>query len=131
MERLSFSSPQTTGPINGSWNWAKSLSLGYASDPELRGEMAERRHILIADDHPLMRSALVQAVSRALPDVELLEAANLDEVIAAIRAQPSDAAVDLVLLDLHMPGTNGFAGLFLIRAEFPTVAVIVISASED
>ena len=91
--------------------------------------MPERRRILIADDHPLMRSALAQAVSRALPDVELLEAANLDEVIAAIRAQPPDAVVDLVLLDLHMPGTNGFTGLFLIRAEFPAVAVIVISAS--
>jgi DNA-binding NarL/FixJ family response regulator len=98
--------------------------------PEGR-KMPERRRILIADDHPLMRSALAQAVSRALPDVELLEAANLDEVIAAIRAQPPDAVVDLVLLDLHMPGTNGFTGLFLIRAEFPAVAVIVISASED
>ncbi len=93
--------------------------------------MAERHRVLIADDHPLMRSALAQAVSRALPDVELLEAASLDHVSAAIRAQPSAAAVDLVLLDLHMPGMNGFTGLFLIRAEFPSIAVIVVSASED
>jgi DNA-binding NarL/FixJ family response regulator len=53
-------------------------------------EMAERRHILIADDHPLMRSALAQGVARALPDVELLEAASLDQVFAALRDQLPD-----------------------------------------
>src|ERR1700730_2057093 len=131
MERLSFSSPQTTGPINGSWNWAKSLSLGYASDPELRAEMAERRHILIADDHPLMRSALAQAVARALPDVELLEAASLDQVFSVLHDRLLDNAIDLVLLDLHMPGMSGFTGLHSIRAEFPAIPVVVISASED
>ena len=93
--------------------------------------MAPRHRVLIADDHPLMRGALAQAVSRALPDVELLEAASLDHVTAAIRPQPSAAPVDLVLLDLHMPGMNGFTGLFLIGAEFPSIAVIVVSASED
>ena len=77
--------------------------------------MPERRRILIADDHPLMRTALAQAVSRALSGIELIEAANLDEVISGIRAQPPDAPVELVLLDLHMPGMNGFTGLFLIR----------------
>jgi DNA-binding NarL/FixJ family response regulator len=45
--------------------------------------MPERRRILMADDHPLMRTALAQAVSRALSGIELIEAANLDEVISA------------------------------------------------
>jgi len=93
--------------------------------------MAEARRILIADDHPMMRSALAQLVVRALRDTEVLEAATLDQVIAAVRAQPSRAGVELVLLDLNMPGMNGFTGLVLIRAEFPALPVIVISASED
>ena len=93
--------------------------------------MAEARRILIADDHPMMRSALAQLVTQALPETVLLEAATLDQVIAAVGAQPSPAAVDLLLLDLNMPGMNGFGGLVLIRAEFPALPVIVISASED
>jgi DNA-binding NarL/FixJ family response regulator len=93
--------------------------------------MAERRHILIADDHPLMRSALAQAVARALLDVDLLEAASLDQVCSVLRYQLPDNAIDLVLLDLHMPGMCGFTGLFSIRAEFPAIPVVVISASED
>src|SRR5262249_39577844 len=47
------------------------------------------------------------------------------------RAQPAATPVDLVLLDLNMPGMNGFSGLFLLRAEFPAVPVVVVSASED
>jgi len=90
-----------------------------------------RRHILIADDHPLMRSALAQAVARALPGVELLEAASLDQVFSVLRDQLPENAIDLVLLDLYMPGMSGFTGLFSIRAEFPAIPVVVISASED
>jgi DNA-binding NarL/FixJ family response regulator len=93
--------------------------------------MAEARRILIADDHPMMRSALAQLVARALPDTEVLEAATLDQVITTVRARPSRASIDLVLLDLNMPGMNGFTGLVLIRAEFPALPVIIISASED
>jgi DNA-binding NarL/FixJ family response regulator len=61
----------------------------------------------------------------------VLEAGTLSEVIAAVRTQPPRAPVDLVLLDLNMPGMNGFTGLVLIRAEFPALPVVVISASED
>src|SRR5215467_6377741 len=92
--------------------------------------MPGARRILIADDHPMMRGALAQLVGRALPDTELLEAASLDQVIAAVGAHPGPAGIDL-LLDLNMPGMNGFSGLVLIRAEFPALPVIVISASED
>lgn len=93
--------------------------------------MAERNCILIADDHPLMRSALAQAVCRALPNSEIAEAGALDEVVQAIRARSPAAPLDLILLDLNMPGMSGFAGFFLIRLEFPAIPVIVVSASED
>ena len=82
--------------------------------------------LLIADDHPLFRAALRQAARDALGDVELLEAGDLDGVLATLDAQPQ---VDLVLLDLHMPGNHGLAGLAAVRAQHPGVAVIVVSAN--
>ena len=84
--------------------------------------------LLIADDHPLFRAALRQAARDALGDVQLFEAGALDQVLALLDAQPQ---VDLVLLDLHMPGNHGLAGLAAIRAQFPGVAVIVVSANDD
>jgi DNA-binding NarL/FixJ family response regulator len=93
--------------------------------------MAERSCILIADDHPLMRSALAQAVCQALPASEIVEAGTLDQVIEAIRMRKPSTPIDLILLDLTMPGMSGFSGFFLIRAEFPAIPLIVVSASED
>jgi len=84
--------------------------------------------LLIADDHPLFRAALRQAARDALGDVELFEAGNLDTVLETLDAQPQ---VDLVLLDLHMPGNHGLAGLAAVRAQYPGVAVIVVSANDD
>src|SRR5690606_17737802 len=84
--------------------------------------------LLIADDHPLFRAALRQAAREALGEVELLEAGELDGVLATLDAQPQ---VDLVLLDLHMPGNHGLAGLAAVRAQYPGVAVIVVSANDD
>lgn len=93
--------------------------------------MPEAARVLIADDHPLMRGALSQAVSQTLPRAEIHEAGSLEQVIAAARRRPARAPLDLMLLDLTMPGMNGFSGLFLIRAEFPAIPVVVVSASED
>ncbi|MDI1253177.1 response regulator transcription factor [Thermomonas sp.] len=84
--------------------------------------------LLIADDHPLFRAALRQAACDALGDVELFEAGNLDAVLATLDTQPQ---IDLVLLDLHMPGNHGLAGLAAVRAQYPGVAVIVVSANDD
>ncbi len=84
--------------------------------------------LLIADDHPLFRAALRQAARDALGDVELFEAGSLDTVLATLDAQPQ---IDLVLLDLHMPGNHGLAGLAAVRAQYPGVAVIVVSANDD
>ncbi len=84
--------------------------------------------LLIADDHPLFRAALKQAARDALGEVELFESDSLGGVLALLDAQPQ---VDLVLLDLHMPGNHGLAGLAAVRAQYPGVAVIVVSANDD
>ena len=84
--------------------------------------------ILIADDHPLFRLALVQAVANIGEDVEVLEADSLDSARAMLGLQ---ADTDIVLLDLHMPGSHGLMGLVALRTEFPAVAVVMISANDD
>ena len=84
--------------------------------------------LLIADDHPLFRAALRQAASEALADLTVFEAASLEQVLATLDAQ---SEIDLILLDLHMPGNHGLAGLAAIRAQHPGVAVIVCSANDD
>jgi len=88
--------------------------------------MANR--VLIADDHPLFRGALVQALTGCLNEAEILQARDLPETLASL-GQRED--IDLVLLDLHMPGNQGLAGLASIRCHFPAVAVVVVSANED
>ena len=84
--------------------------------------------LLIADDHPLFRAALRQAASEAMAGLQVHEAESLDGVLAALDAAPD---TDLILLDLHMPGNHGLAGLAAIRAQHPGVAVIVVSANDD
>ncbi len=89
--------------------------------------MAGERFI-IADDHPLFRDALKQILARDMPGVELAEAGDLDEVAAAIDA---GGETDLILLDLKMPGVQGFSGLIYLRAQYPDIPVVIISASEE
>jgi len=84
--------------------------------------------ILIADDHPLFRAALTQALRELVPGAGLVEAATLDAVHAWLEVNPD---TDLVLLDLHMPGSHGLAGLASIRCRHPSVAVAMISANDD
>ena len=84
--------------------------------------------IVIADDHPLVRGALRQAVAGAVPDCGIVECGDLDELTKELE-QNSDA--DLVLLDLTMPGVRGFSGLMYLRAQHPSVPVIVVSGNED
>ncbi|OAB55053.1 LuxR family transcriptional regulator [Leptolyngbya valderiana BDU 20041] len=84
--------------------------------------------VLIADDHPLFRGALVQTLGSCLDDAELLQARDLPDTLQTLEANED---IDLVLLDLHMPGNQGLAGLAAIRCHFPAVAVVVVSANED
>ena len=84
--------------------------------------------LVIADDHPLFRGALREAVTGLLEPVDIAEAGTFDDVVALL---DRGGDVDLVLLDLLMPGVRGFSGLMYIRAQFPSVPVIVVSANDD
>lgn len=83
--------------------------------------------ILIADDHPLFRDALQQVVDQAFPDAAVLEASTLDE--AMVIAANDD--LDLLLLDINMPGMNGFNGLIALRNAVPATPIVVVSADEE
>ena len=84
--------------------------------------------LLIADDHPLFRAALRGAAVEAGAGTRVIEAGTLDDTLAALESHPD---IDLVLLDLHMPGNHGLAGLAALRAQYPAVAVVLVSANED
>lgn len=84
--------------------------------------------IIVADDHPLVREALRHALAMALERVRVLEAASLPEAMALLE---SEAAVDLAILDLNMPGMNGFAGLAQLRSSEPALPVAIVSATTD
>ncbi len=84
------------------------------------------RAILIADDHPLFRSALMQVISISYPGTSLLEATDIPEVQRCLVERPD---IDLVLLDLHMPGAYGFSALAFITGNFPDCKVVMVSAN--
>jgi DNA-binding NarL/FixJ family response regulator len=84
--------------------------------------------LVIADDHPLFRGALREAVSGLFTKADIAEAGTFDEVAELLER---DGELDLVLLDLAMPGVRGFSGLMYLRAQYPGVPVIVVSANDD
>jgi DNA-binding NarL/FixJ family response regulator len=84
--------------------------------------------LVIADDHPLFRDALRQAVGSVVASAKIDEAGSFEELTALL---DQDSDVDLVLLDLTMPGISGFSGLIYLRAQFPAIPVVIVSASDD
>ncbi len=84
--------------------------------------------IMIVDDHPLFRKALHQALATSLDAAEVIEAGSLDEVTGKLA---EDSAIDLILLDLSMPGVQGLSGLLFLRAQYPEIPVVIVSASDD
>lgn len=84
--------------------------------------------VAIADDHPLFRAALTQAVLKNVNTAEVLEAENFQELITVIENNPE---IELVFLDLHMPGNEGFTGLTLLQNHFPDIVVIMVSSDDQ
>jgi DNA-binding NarL/FixJ family response regulator len=84
--------------------------------------------LLIADDHPLFREALKGAVARGLGQAEIHEADSARALFALIEQHPD---ADLLLLDLHMPGAEGFGALVHLRGLYPQLPVVVVSAHEE
>jgi len=84
--------------------------------------------LIVADDHPLFRNALINAISNTFPTTATVETDCFEATVQALEQHPD---ADLLLLDLHMPGNCGFLGLIQLRKTFPTMPIVVISASDD
>ncbi len=83
--------------------------------------------IIIADDHPLFRSALAHAVARVWPEAAIIEASSAAEARAALEAGLAEA----LLLDLHMADSTGLSALMDLRQDFPALPIVIVSASEE
>jgi DNA-binding NarL/FixJ family response regulator len=85
-------------------------------------------HILIADDHPLFRDAMRAILLQRYPESQLVEVGDVGALYAATESH-SDA--DLLLLDLNMPGAHGFSALIHLRALFPALPIVIVSARTE
>ena len=83
---------------------------------------------LIADDHPLFREALKGALTAKFDDLEVFESENFDTTLQVLSEQED---LDILLLDLHMPGSGDLYGLIRIREDYPSLPIAVVSGSED
>ena len=90
--------------------------------------MGESTRIIVADDHPLFREALQQALTPMMPGVSFVEAESFESLQVAV-GDCEDA--DLVLLDLEMPGAQGFSVLAWLRTQYPALPVVLVSATSD
>jgi DNA-binding NarL/FixJ family response regulator len=84
--------------------------------------------LIVADDHPLFREALRHTLEAAFNQAEIAEAGSFDEVVLVLESRDD---IDLVLFDLKMPGVQGLSGLVYMRAQYPGVPVVVVSASDE
>lgn len=83
--------------------------------------------ILIADDHPLFRAAMCHALSSG-SGAELVEASTFPGTMNMLA---QDTTIDVVFLDLGMPGSEGLNGLSEVRAEYPDVLVVIVTAQDS
>ncbi|WP_341502723.1 response regulator transcription factor [Gallaecimonas sp. GXIMD4217] len=85
--------------------------------------------IFVADDHPLYLDALVAGLARRFPDACLTSADNYLDLFETLSDSADD--LDLLVLDLFMPGSTGYSGLYFLRRHFPELPIVVISAQDD
>ncbi|WP_028109610.1 response regulator [Ferrimonas futtsuensis] len=90
--------------------------------------MFQPEKIIIADDHPLFRQALLSVLEKQFPNSQVLEGESVRQ-LKGLLAQHGDT--DLLLLDLNIPDAHGFNTLVQIRSEYPELGVIIISGQED
>jgi DNA-binding NarL/FixJ family response regulator len=76
----------------------------------------------------LFRGALREAVASVVASTTVDEVGSFEELTAFLE---QNGEVDLVLLDLSMPGISGFSGLIYLRAQYPEIPVVIVSASDD
>ena len=90
--------------------------------------MIQPEKIIIADDHPLFRQAMLGTLKLKLTQTQWLEAQTIAELEQQLSTHNDS---DLVLLDLHIPGAHGFNTLIHVRNHFPQIPVVIVSAHED
>ena len=83
---------------------------------------------LVADDHPLFREAIINTISSAFPGSSTYETEDIESTLELIK---SNDEIDLILLDLNMPGMTGLNGLLDVRNECPTTPVVIVSAETE
>jgi DNA-binding NarL/FixJ family response regulator len=83
--------------------------------------------IVIADDHPLFRSALAHAVGKVWPEAAVIEASSAAEARAALQ----EGGAETLLLDLHMADSSGLSVLMDLRQDYPALPIVIVSASEE
>ncbi|CAG0908496.1 unnamed protein product, partial [Cyprideis torosa] len=85
-------------------------------------------NILIADDHPLFRGAIINVIQNEFPGCTICESDTLDGAVVLAEGEEN---LDLILLDLDMPGMNGMNGLISLRNAYPTIPVVIVSAEKN
>jgi len=84
--------------------------------------------VLLIDDHPLFREGIALLLRPLVQPLEALQAGSFEEARGLLN---DEADVDLILIDLGLPGVSGMEGLLNLRADFPAVPVVVVSANDD
>ena len=97
-------------------------------DPANEPQPSSTCRVVIVDDHPLFRAALKSAVCAACATGEFFEADSVATLFDTLERQPN---VDLLLLDLNLPGAHGFSALAYLRGAYPELPVVVVSALDD
>ena len=84
--------------------------------------------LLVVEDHALVREGLVRLLGQIEEDVKVFDSADFESALAML---DSEGEFDLLLLDLALPGIDGFAGLDILRRRYPSMPVAVVSAFDD
>ena len=90
--------------------------------------MFNNMKIILADDHPLFRQALTLTLKAHFFDADIIDAQNIPELEIYLQSKSNP---DLLLLDLDIPGAQGFNSLISIRRSYPELGIIIISGFED
>lgn len=105
----------------------QSCFLAFATERAGRLRTGIIMRILVVDDHTLFRRGFSLLLQRLYPEIEIEEASDVASALEAVRR----ISVDLILLDLAMPGMDGFSGLEQLRDAVPSAAIVIVSAISD